>query len=91
MGTVIASIWTSVRILLLFVLLAQDANELAFLTEHPLANGFPLSAGQVTVKMPTNVPPRDDYIVVREFSSSPLRTYEHVLTPPFLVFGDSVS
>ena len=91
MGTAIASIWTSVRILLLFVLLAQDANEVAFLTEHPLANGFPISAGKATVKMPTDVPPRDDYFVVREFTSSHLRTYEHLLTPSFLVFGDSVS
>lgn len=73
------------------MLLAQDANDVAFLTEHPLAKGFPISAGRATVKMPTNVPPRDDYFVVREFSSLPLRVYEHLLMSSFLVFGDSVS
>ncbi|KIK04095.1 hypothetical protein K443DRAFT_93898 [Laccaria amethystina LaAM-08-1] len=44
--------------------LSSGANDLAFLTEHPLAKGFPISAGQATVTMPTNVPLRDDYFVV---------------------------
>ena len=56
---------------------------MAFLTEHPLANGFPISAGKATVKMPTNVPPRDDYFVVREFklASENVRTFIDAVFP----------
>ena len=34
--------------------------------DHPLASGFPISTGSVRVTMPQDIPPRDDYFVVRE-------------------------
>lgn len=38
-----------------------------FISEHPLASGFPISAGSVKVTMPKNAATRNDYFVVREY------------------------
>jgi hypothetical protein len=38
-----------------------------FISEHPLASGFPINAGSVKVTMPKNAATRNDYFVVREY------------------------
>lgn len=47
------------------VILGYQANDSLNLDlDHPLAQNFKLRAGNVTIIVP-NVPPRDDYIIVR--------------------------
>lgn len=55
--------------------------------EHPLATGFPITSGAVNVTVP-DVVDRDDYIVIREFSSLIRWRLEIHLTCD-TVFGDS--
>ncbi|EDR13181.1 uncharacterized protein LACBIDRAFT_322658 [Laccaria bicolor S238N-H82] len=71
-----------------FVLLAQDADDVALITEHPLAKGFRISAGQATVKMPTNVPARDDYFVVL-FGDSGNTSANFKITAVNSTYGDN--
>ena len=40
----------------------------SFFQAHPLASGFRIIAGNTTVTMPSNIPARKDYFVVRELS-----------------------
>jgi len=56
--------------------------------KHPLAKGFRISAGQATVKMPTNVPARDDYFVVL-FGDSGNTSANFKITAVNSTYGDN--
>lgn len=55
----------------LFFSSTRDLRHVGFVSANPLAKGFPLSAGQINIVVPT-VTPRKTYIVARECSPPPL-------------------
>ena len=57
-------------------------------SDHPLASGFSLSDGSVEVEIPSDVASGEDYFIVCESWSSPLKVDCPLLTLA-LVFGDS--
>ena len=54
---------TSVNLISLTAIHATRAH---YIVDHPLATGFSIKAGKVKVTMAHDIPPRDDYFLVRK-------------------------
>ncbi|KAG5650104.1 hypothetical protein H0H81_000745 [Sphagnurus paluster] len=75
------------------ILLGYHANGSENLdVAHPLATAFPLVHGSVTVTVPKNIKPRDDYFVVREYydelDAGPVEQATSPPTNPYVTLPD---